>query len=645
MGCRLHTCTIVELFTYRTDHHKDDILTGSENQQDGRERPKTQPISIEMTDRSESENAGGGRCEWARIFTVAFLSVMGLLGSVTKTKHTVLILPNQVAGKDQSDAETTQPNKREKFQEERYHLRHNTLHRHLELLQRGGFVNCSEYQYSLSITDKLKVKYVVNAEETAPGKGTISVQMEYFGVGWLGFAHSESGIMVGSLGIVGLPDEELRVQKFKLGGIDVGSTGGISPLMAHQQTLINSALEQTEQYTVMRFTKLLMEPDELSIHPNLQNTFLFAHGASNTFGYHATRGVAVLDLQPCVQSVLPGEALEVDTEDEKRRYDEDSYVVSITISPLDGGSSPNHGNVTSESVEDEFIELGTIEASVEVVEAPEISDVPEQFAATTDRSNDSIDGSYTSQSTSQKNVTRLWWTFHGVCATLACGVLLPLVVGSSLLQGCCGGRRGNHSFSHVFHRWSNALVLFAVLATIITAIIGAHHDSVHAVAFRQEHRMELSNKPETSHRSAGVALFIIIFFYALIGSLRSCLTRTSRTSSKKDECKPVPLDLKSEDIENTNLDLGMARFATHYDQCHCIVGVALIGLSCWQCQAGLNLFEDRFQSWFTTAFFWSISGTCLGIVGLLYLLQMVSEWMLEDGHSRKLVLLMVMLLC
>jgi hypothetical protein len=369
--------------------------------QEDREQLTKRPISSEMTDYSESDIAGGMRSNWARISIVAFLSLMGFLGSATKAKHKALIIHNLVAGKDQSDVETWQPNKSEKFQDGRHHLRHNTVHRHLELLQRGGFVNCSEYQYSLSITDKLNVKYVVNVDETAPGKGTLSVEMEYLGVGWLGFAHSESGIMVGSLGIVGLPDKGFRVQKFKLGGLDEGSTGGITPLMAHQQTLINSSMVQTEQYTVMRFTKLLVEPDESSIHPSLQNTFLFAHGASNTFGYHETRGVAVLELLPCLQS-------------EKRNFDEDSYVVIIDNSPLDGGSIPDHGNATSESIEDEFIEVGTIEPSIEEEDTTKNPDFPEQFTATTDHSNDNVDGSYTSQATSQKNITRIWWTFHGV---------------------------------------------------------------------------------------------------------------------------------------------------------------------------------------------------------------------------------------
>jgi hypothetical protein len=581
-----------------------------------------------MTDRSESDDAGGSRSTCARTSIVAFLAffwLVGLLGSVTTTRHQSLIIPKLKAGKDQSDTETREPNKHRKVKENRNNQRHGTFHRRMKLLQRGGFVNCSEYEYSLSITDKLKVKYVVNADETTPGKGTLSVEMEYLGVAWLGFAHSESGIMVGSLGIIGLPDsaaEELQVQKFKLGGLDVGSPGGITPLKADRQTLIKSSLEQTEYYTVMRFTKLLMEPDELSIHPNLQNTFLFAHGAGNSFGYHETRGVAVLDLKPCVQSVLPVEAVEADAEAEKRRFDEDSYVLVIGNSPLDGGS-PSHVNITSESIADEALGAETIGPSIRVGEAQKKLDFTDQFTATNDSLNDNDTGFSTSESTSQRSITKLWLTVHGVCATLSCGILLPLVVGSSLLQGCCGGERENSCFCHVFNRWGNVLILFAASATFMTAVIGVLHDSAHTRAIRGEHRVELSKKPETSHAPIGVALAIIVFFYSLIGSLRSCLMRTPKTS-RKSECRSGPSDYNGEDIKN--MDLHMTRFATHFDQCHCIVGIILIGLSCWQCQVGLNLFEYRFpESWFTTEFFWGISGTCLGIVTCLCLLQLVSE--------------------
>ena len=107
------------------------------------------------------------------------------------------------------------------------------------------------------------------------------------GQGWVGFAISESGSMVGSLGIIGLPDEDISGSnpgKYNLGGFSPAQV-----LLTDQQTLLAGDIVQNDTHTVLSFTKFLTEPDELAIDPSGPNHFLVAAGSGNELAYHAVR--------------------------------------------------------------------------------------------------------------------------------------------------------------------------------------------------------------------------------------------------------------------------------------------------------------------------------------------------------------------
>jgi hypothetical protein len=62
----------------------------------------------------------------------------------------------------------------------------------------GGTLDCS-FQEDIQLQDDLILRQVVNQNDL-----TLSVQMEYAGQGWLGFAFSPTGEMIGSTAIIGI---------------------------------------------------------------------------------------------------------------------------------------------------------------------------------------------------------------------------------------------------------------------------------------------------------------------------------------------------------------------------------------------------------------------------------------------------------
>lgn len=513
--------------------------------------------------------------------------------------------------------------------------------RNLKLLQRD-FVDCSQYQYTQSISDKLRINYVVDVDQSNPGNGTFKAEVVYQGQAWLGFAHSEQGSMVGSIGIIGLPDApptDHQVQKYRLAGTDLD---GIQPLLPEHQTLLDTSLEQTENRTVMRFTKLLSESAELAelpIHPTSQNTFLFAVGGSNELGLHESRGVVVLDLTPCLPSrrgfdvMRPGDnRIEQDVA-EDRMQASNNYVITFGTE-LGAGDPPPILPLEYKNAVPQEKPQGQ-----DPKDDPQQFDIPDQFTA---------DDDYLKLPLSLTHPTmgiKIWWTLHGFFSMLTCGVLLPIVIASSMLQGCCGSGKKRPKFpNNQIHRWSTLLLLLSILATFITALVGAAKDTARNDDSLDEIQVTYVDvvvpvpkgpKPESYHRPAGLALFIFFLFFALTGNLRSYLTTAGLCSPSKEGDQDQENDQKDEDDKESDsfnsdtakstVDPGLANIARRWDQGHCFVGVVLLFVSWWQCQSGLDVFEYRFfDSWFTKTLFWSISGTCAGILGFACILQLVS---------------------
>lgn len=102
--------------------------------------------------------------------------------------------------------------------------------------------------------------------------------------------------MVGSVAVIGLPNEN-SVLKYYLGG---ESVSGVQPMESTQQTLTNASIEQSNGQTVLTFTKLLSEPNELDLSAIDSNVFIYALGSSNTLALHQQDGAFSTALTPCI---------------------------------------------------------------------------------------------------------------------------------------------------------------------------------------------------------------------------------------------------------------------------------------------------------------------------------------------------------
>ncbi len=132
------------------------------------------------------------------------------------------------------------------------------------------------------------------ADPRAAGKDTLSIVLEVPALGWTGWAVSNNGgFMVGSEAVIGLPDTG-QVLKYNLGGKIIA---GVQPVSQDKQTLIDASIRQEDGFTILSFTKILVEPDEIPINISGDNIFLSAWGFSNALNVHVAHGSFLLSGQ------------------------------------------------------------------------------------------------------------------------------------------------------------------------------------------------------------------------------------------------------------------------------------------------------------------------------------------------------------
>lgn len=196
---------------------------------------------------------------------------------------------------------------------------------------------------SLLLTQQL-VGGIDNGNTTNVTRMMMSIELVYEGQAWLGFGFNRDGRMVGSTVVVGIPDEAedegtwngsttTEARRYFLGdkdlfnirpitagaktyytppwpasGDDDDDDGGngdeiwrrqleVLPAEREQRELLvieDSSITQNETHTTLQFRRPLEADPErgvaVSVHPDSLNTFIYAVGSSNTFGYHPLRG-------------------------------------------------------------------------------------------------------------------------------------------------------------------------------------------------------------------------------------------------------------------------------------------------------------------------------------------------------------------
>jgi hypothetical protein len=111
---------------------------------------------------------------------------------------------------------------------------------------------------------------------------------------WIGFGISENGMMIGSKAIIGKPgDSSVAVYELLDKGVETIQE------FTEKTSLKAGSIKQDDESTIMTFEYSMDDGSTLSIASSGLNTFLYAHGKDNTFGYHESRGNFRIDLATC----------------------------------------------------------------------------------------------------------------------------------------------------------------------------------------------------------------------------------------------------------------------------------------------------------------------------------------------------------
>jgi len=146
-----------------------------------------------------------------------------------------------------------------------------------EVLELTGDLEGSTLAYQLNFDDP-----------NTGGKDSITVTYTAPVNGWVSVGASESGLMVGSDVVIGIPTTG-EVKKYILNSKS-GDLSGIAVMPDEKQTLVDASITQANGRTTLIYTKILVEDGEIPINASGDTIFIAAHGISNTLGFHSARG-------------------------------------------------------------------------------------------------------------------------------------------------------------------------------------------------------------------------------------------------------------------------------------------------------------------------------------------------------------------
>jgi len=150
---------------------------------------------------------------------------------------------------------------------------------------------CSQYTNTIVLSNTESVKYVSTAT-------SISMQLKTTQQAWVGLGRSQSGSMIGSEAVIGLPSSG-TVGYYLLDGKFAGN-GGVYPSSA--VTLSGTSVTQSSiNGTVLRFTQNLAG-GRFPLSSSGSATFIYAVGCGNTLGFHCSQDSFTVQLSPCVAS-------------------------------------------------------------------------------------------------------------------------------------------------------------------------------------------------------------------------------------------------------------------------------------------------------------------------------------------------------
>jgi hypothetical protein len=392
-------------------------------------------------------------------------------------------------------------------------------------------------EVSLLKNGGLTMSHVMNSIDK-----TLTVELVYEGEGWLGFGFSTNGRMIGNSAVIGLPDQNLgptNPGKYFLGG---HSTAAVSLMSDEAQTLTNTNITRNATHTTMKFTKRLVEDDELAIDMNGENTFIYATGVANALSPHNRDGAFTMKLTPCAG--------------------------------IANGDDHNELN---------FLESGS---------------------------------------------SRKLWMWHGILMAISWGILVPLAIGSSLLRDTLNLPPGVWLTLHI------SLNMFAILCMAVSFGIAIYlTNEKTADGVNPRHFLN------RNHGTIGLVIFLLAFMQAIIGMMRP--------NGPKKPAAPVeiPEDIEgaaknttedfvdtSDEFTNDGSDGSVGKSGSKapvksiarriWEYKHRITGLSLLGLSWYNCDAGLELYAERYGADHDLSVaFWGVTGGLSGLICILYAIQ------------------------
>jgi hypothetical protein len=396
-------------------------------------------------------------------------------------------------------------------------------------------------EVSLLKNGGLTMSHVMNSIDK-----TLTVELVYEGEGWIGFGFSTNGHMIGNSAVIGLPDEPLgptNPGKYFLGG---HSTAAVRLMSDEAQTLTDTSITKNATHTTMKFTKRLVEDDELAIDMNGENMFIYATGVANALSPHNRDGAFTMKLTPCAGIA-------------------------------NGDDSLSDGNELN------FLESGS---------------------------------------------SRQLWMWHGILMAISWGILVPLAIGSSLLRDTLCLAPGVWLTLHI------SLNMFAILCMVVgfgIAIYLTNEKSADGVNPR--HFLDLK------HGTIGLIIFLLAFMQAIIGMMRPNGPKKPATPVKAPTDVEGAANNTIEDFVDTSdeftingsdssvaksgsKDSGKSIARRIWEYKHRITGLSLLGLSWYNCDAGLELYAERYgaDNDLSVAF-WGVTGGLSGLICILYAVQ------------------------
>lgn len=151
-------------------------------------------------------------------------------------------------------------------------------------------LDCSfQQETSLAGVNNLILRQYVNQVEK-----TVTIQLVYGDIGWIGIGFSRDGLMVGNRAVIGLPDDDA------VGVYELGAKTLAQIVPVENELLIDASVEQTETETILTFTRSVMENNETVVEEGASSRIIFAVGTVNYLSYHVARGSADVTFDSCV---------------------------------------------------------------------------------------------------------------------------------------------------------------------------------------------------------------------------------------------------------------------------------------------------------------------------------------------------------